>query len=177
MQEAIEKIKERAKRIKLLLLDVDGVLTDGKIIIGSYGDEIKNFDINDGLGIVFIRRAKIRCAIITAKVSKMVKIRAKHLKIDKVYENHYKIKSLEEIKRNFKVKEDEICFMGDDLIDIPILKRVGLAIAVPNAMEEVKEVAHYITKKSGGNGAVREVSDMILKFQGKWEEVTRRYFE
>ena len=170
-------VEERAKRVKLLLLDVDGVLTDGRIVMGSYGDEIKNFDVNDGFGIMLIKRAGIRCAIITAKSSRVVKIRAKHLHIDKVYENHYKIKSLQHIKRKFKVKEEEICFVGDDLIDIPILKRVGLAVAVPDAAEEVKNIAHYVTKNRGGRRAVREVCEIILKAQGKWEAVTKRYFE
>ena len=170
-------ITERAKKIKLLLLDVDGVLTDGRIIIGNYGDEIKNFHVADGLGILLVKKAKIRCAIITAKISRIVKIRARHLSIDRVYENHYKIRSLKDIKRRFRVKEDEICFVGDDLIDIPILKRAGLSVVVPDAAEEAKSAAHYITKRRGGHGAVREVCEIILKSQGKWEEVTRRYFE
>ena len=167
----------RAKNIKLLLLDVDGVLTDGRIIIGNYGDEIKNFDVKDGLGVMLIKRAGLKCAIITARSSKIVRTRAKMLAIDKVYENHYKIKSLEDIKKRFAVEEREICFVGDDLIDIPILKRVGLAVSVPNAIDEVKSIAHYVTKKPGGKGAVREVCEMILKSQGKWEKVTGRYFE
>ncbi len=170
-------ITERAKKIRLLLLDVDGVLTDGKIIIGNYGDEIKNFDVKDGLGVVLLRKAGLRCAIITARNSRIVKIRAGHLGIDKIYENHYKIKSLRNIKRRFRVKEEEICFVGDDLIDISILKRVGFAVAVPNAIKETKDVAHYITQNPGGQGAVREVCEIILKAQGKWEKVAKRYFE
>lgn len=170
-------ITERAKKIKLLLLDVDGVLTDGKIIIGNYGDEIKNFDVKDGLGVVLLRKAGLRCAIITARNSRIVKIRARHLGIDKIYENHYKIKSLRNIKRRFRVKEEEICFVGDDLIDIPILKRVGFAVTVPNAIKETKDIAHYITQNPGGRGAVREVCEIILKAQGKWEKIAKKYFE
>ena len=170
-------ITERAKKIRLLLLDVDGVLTDGRIIIGNYGDEIKNFDVKDGLGVVLLRRAGIRSAIITARSSRIVKIRARHLGINKIYENHYKIKSLQDIKRRFRVKEEEICFIGDDLIDIPILKRVGLAVTVPNAIKETKDIAHYITQNPGGRGAVREVCEIILKAEGKWEKITKRYFE
>ena len=171
------EIKDRAKKIKLLLLDVDGVLTDGRVIIGNYGDELKKFDIKDGLGVVFMRRCGIRCAIITAQSSKIVKTRAKQLGIEKIYQNHYKIKSLKDIKKRFGVEEDEICFIGDDLIDIPILKRIGLAVSVPNSVPEVREVAHYVTEKTGGAGAVREVCDMILKAQGKWEELTKEYFK
>ena len=170
-------IEERAKSIKLLLLDVDGVLTDGRIVIGSYGDEIKNFDVKDGLGIMLMKRAGIKCVIITARSSKIVKIRARQLRIDRIYENHYKIESLEDIKRRFRVKEEEICFIGDDLIDIPILKRIGFAVTVPNAIKEAKDIAHYVTQKSGGHGAVREICEIILKAQGKWEEATKRYFE
>ena len=171
-------ITERAKKIKLLLLDVDGVLTDGRIIYGNYGDEIKNFDVNDGLGMMLIKRARLKCAIITARGSRVVKKRAKILKVDKVYSNfHYKIEAFKDITRRFRVTSEEICYIGDDIIDIPLLKRVGLAVSVPNAMDEVKEVTHYITKRAGGRGAVREVCDMLLKAQGKWEQVTKRYFE
>jgi 3-deoxy-D-manno-octulosonate 8-phosphate phosphatase (KDO 8-P phosphatase) len=170
-------IQERAKKIKLLLLDVDGVLTDGKIILGSYGDELKNFDVSDGLGIVLMKRSKIRCVLVTAKCSKVVTIRMKQLGIDRVYENHFKIHALRKIIKRFRVKEEEICFIGDDLIDIPILKRAGLAVAVQNAVPEAKAVSHYVTRSKGGNGAVREVCEMILKSQGAWEAATKRYFE
>ncbi len=170
-------IETRAKKIKLLLLDVDGVLTDGKIIIGSYGDELKNFNVNDGLGIILTKKAGIKCVIITARNSKIVKIRAKQIGIDRIYENHYKIESLNDILKRFNVCCEEICFMGDELIDIAILKRVGLAVAVPNAVEEVKKIVHYVTKKEGGQGAVREVCEIILKSQDKWEGAIKRYLE
>jgi len=171
-------ITERAKKIKLLLLDVDGVLTDGRIIYGDYGDEIKNFDVNDGLGVALVKRSGLKCAIVTAKGSRVVKRRAREIGIDKVYRNfHYKIKALEDVKRRFRVNEEEICYMGDDITDIPLLKRIGLAISVPNAMDDVKKISHYTTKKMGGRGAVREVCELLIKAQGKWEEVTRRYFE
>jgi len=170
-------IKERAGKIKLLLLDVDGVLTDARIVMGNYGDEIKNFNVNDGFGIMLLKRAKLKCAIITAKSSRIVKARSRHLGIDRIYENHYKIKSFEGIKRRFRVKEEEICFVGDDLIDMPILKKVGFAVAVPDAVQEVKDIAHYVTQKRGGRGAVREICEIILKTQGRWEGVTRKYFE
>lgn len=171
------EIKERAKKIKLLLLDVDGVLTDGRVTLGNYGDEIKSFDISDGLGIVLLRKSGVRVAIITAKTSRIVKMRARHLGIEKIYQNHYKIKSFLDIKKRFKVGDEEICFVGDDLIDIPILKRVGFAVCVPDASEEAGKIAHYVTKKRGGRGAVREVCELILKSQGNWEETTKRYFE
>ena len=169
---------ERAKKIKLLVLDVDGVLTDARIVWGSFGNELKNFDVNDGLGIFLVRKSGMKCIILTAKGSRAVRKRAKQLKIDKVYQDfHYKIEALEKIKDEFNVSEDEICFMGDDIIDIPVLKRIGLAVAPPNAMSDVKTFAHFITEKKGGRGAVRELCDFLLKAQGTWGEVTARYFE
>jgi len=168
---------EKARRVKLLVLDVDGVLTDGRLIYTNSGDETKNFYVNDGLGIFMMKKAGIRCAIVTAKASRAVVNRAKTLDIDKVYQDfHYKIDALVKLRAEFGVEDNEICFVGDDLIDIPVLKRVGLAACPPNAMEEVKPFAHLITEKRGGHGAVREVCDFILKAQGKWDEVTTRYY-
>lgn len=170
-------ITEKAKKIKILLLDIDGVLTDGRIIYGNWGEELKNFNVNDGLGMVLIRKAGMKCIIVTARNSRIVKKRAKLLSVDRVYGNSIlKIEALEDIVKRYGVTHDEICFIGDDIIDIPILKRIGLAAAVPNAMDEVKAVAHFITKKKGGKGAVREVCDMLLKAQGKWGEVTEKFF-
>lgn len=178
MENYSPEISEKAKKIKVLVLDVDGVLTDGRIIHGTYGDEIKNFDVNDGLGMFLVRKSGLKCVILTAKGSRVVMKRAKELKVDKVYKNfHYKIEALAKIKRQFKVTDEEICFVGDDLIDIPVLKRVGLAISPPNAMDDVKKFAHFITQKKGGHGAVREVCDFLLKSQGTWDKVTARYFE
>jgi len=173
-----EEIIERARKIKLLLLDVDGVLTDGRLIYGSYGDELKNFDVNDGIGIFLIKKAEIKCVILTARASRVVTRRAKELRIDKVYHNfHYKINALESIKKKFKTADEEICFIGDDVIDIPILKRIGLSVCPPNAMENVKPFAHLLTKQRGGRGAVREVCELLLKAQGRWEEVMSKYLE
>ncbi len=173
-----EEVIEKAKKIKVLVLDVDGVLTDGQMIYGSYGDELKNFDVNDGLGLYLMKKAGLKRVILTAKSSRVLKRRSRTLRVDKVYHNfHYKIKAFESIKKKFKASDEEICFAGDDLIDIPVLKRVGLAVCPPNAMDEVKQFAHLITQKTGGRGAVREVCDLILKAQGLWDEVTSVYFE
>ena len=174
----MSNIQDKARKIKLVLLDIDGVMTDGRMIYDNRGNELKNFNVNDGLGIFLIKKAGIKTAIITAQSSNIVKRRAKVLSIDKVYADyHYKIEALGDIKQKFRVQEDEICFVGDELIDMPILKRVGLAVAVSNAINEVKKIAHVITEKSGGKGAVREVCELILKAQGKWDEVTAVYFE
>ena len=173
-----QEIVDKVKKIKLLLLDVDGVLSDGRMIYGSYGDDIKNYNVNDGLGIMMIRRVGFKCAILTAKASRMVMRRAKDLKIDKVFKDyHYKSEAWDKILKTFKVNPEEICFIGDDVLDIPILRRVGFAVCPPNAMDEAKEHAHLITEKKGGHGAVREICDLILKAQNKWEETTKRYYE
>ncbi|MCM8765810.1 MAG: HAD-IIIA family hydrolase [Candidatus Omnitrophica bacterium] len=170
-------IFEKAKKIKILIMDVDGVLTDGKFYYGNYGDELKAFDIQDGFGLTLLQRGGIKTIIITAGNSKIVKRRAKHLRITKVYQKAYrKLETYEKILRKFRIKDEEVCYMGDDLIDIPILKRVGLAVCVPNAREELKSIVHYVTNRQGGEGAVREIAELILKAQNKWELVTQRYF-
>jgi len=165
-------IEERAKKIKLLILDVDGVLTDGRIIYDNFGDEIKCFNVYDGFGMTLLHRAGIKSVIITAKKTRIVKRRAKDMHVAKVYSNYEKLKVYEKVIKRFRVKDEETCFIGDDLIDLPVLKRAGLSIAPPEAMEEVKNICHYITKKSGGRGAVREVIEIILKAQGLWDKVT-----
>ena len=164
--------KQRIQKIKLLIMDVDGVLTDGKIIYDSQGNEVKVFDAQDGYGIVFFQRAGFKTAIITARSSKVVTIRAKDLKINKVYQDACpKINAYNRLLREFKMTDEEVCYVGDDLVDIPILKKVGFSVGVPKAVAEVKEHAHYVTKKNGGHGAVREVVELILKTQGMWKSI------
>jgi len=166
----------RAQKIKLLILDIDGVMTDGRIVYGDAGDELKFFDVQDGFGILLIRRAGIGVAIITAKGSKVVKKRAKELGIDGLYQNATdKLKAFENVLKKFKITPEEIAFVADDLVDIPVLKRVGLAIAVPNAVDEAKQHAHMITAKKGGRGAVREVCEFLIKSQGKWNDILKKY--
>lgn len=166
---------DRLKKIKLLILDVDGVLTDGKIIIDSKGEEIKVFDVQDGFGLVILRKSGIKTAILTARASRVVHHRAKDLKIDKVYQDAYpKLDYYKKLLREFKLKDEEVCFMGDDWPDIEVLKQVGFAVAVPNAVPEAKEVADYVTKNRGGAGAVREVIELILKDRGLWPAIISR---
>ncbi len=170
-------INERIKKIKLLIMDVDGVLTDGKFYYGNYGDELKAFDIHDGFGLTLLNRAGIKTVIITAGNSRVVTRRAKHLHVTKVYQKAFKkIEAYEKVLKKFGVSDEKICYIGDDLIDLPILRRVGFSVCVPNAREELKTVVHYITTRRGGEGAVREVVELLLKTQDKWQEVTQRYF-
>lgn len=170
-------VEERAKKIKLLILDVDGVMTDGRITFTDYGDELKFFHVHDGLGLVLLHRAGIPSVIITASRSRTVLRRAKELGIAKVFQNSTnKLKTYEMVLRKFKVTHEEVCFIGDDLIDLPILSRCGLAVCVANGSDEIKPLAHYVTKTPGGQGAIREVTDLILKTQGKWSPLTQPYF-
>ncbi len=171
-----DDIQEKAKKIKVLVLDVDGVMTDGRIIYDNFGDEFKVFDVQDGYGLVLWHRAGLKSAIVTAKKTKIVARRAKECRFTRVFQNaRDKGTIYGKILRAFRVTDDEICFIGDDLLDLPIMTRAGLAVAVPYSREEVKSQAHYITKAQGGRGAVREVIELILKSQGKWEELTGKY--
>ena len=168
-------VEERAKKIKLLILDVDGVLTDSRIIYDNYGDELKCFNVYDGFGMTLLYRAGIRSAILTAKKTNIVMRRAKDMRVAKVYSGYKKLEIYEKAIKKFKVKDEEVRFVGDDFIDLPVLKRVGLSVAPSEAIEEVKNSCHYITKKSGGKGAVREVVEMILKSQGLWYNMISEY--
>ncbi|MBN1871585.1 MAG: HAD-IIIA family hydrolase [Candidatus Omnitrophica bacterium] len=171
-------IEQKAKNIKLLIMDVDGVLTDGRIVYTDGGDQLKFFSVLDGMGLALLSKSGIKSAILTAKKSRIVTERAKDMHIDRVYQDAVnKLKVFKEVLSDFKVKSDEVCFIGDDVLDIPVLRKVGLAVSVPNAVSEVKNEVHYITIKHGGKGAVREVIDMILKHQGKMDSVIKKFYE
>jgi 3-deoxy-D-manno-octulosonate 8-phosphate phosphatase (KDO 8-P phosphatase) len=162
-------MKDALKKIKCLAMDLDGVLTDGRIIIDSNGVETKNFDVQDGFGIVFLKKCAIKTAIISARASGVIAHRAKDLKIDKVYEGAYpKLGAYESMLKEFKVSDEEVCFIGDDLADLSVMRRCGFAVAVANAVAEVKQIADHVTVKQGGRGAVRETIELILKAQGHW---------
>ena len=166
-----EQLTEKVKKIKLLVLDVDGVLTDGRIIYDSKGRDSKFFDVHDGLGVYVLNRLGIKTILVTAKGSKVLKHRAKDMQVSEVYEDAVpKTKALDKIVKKYNVSAEEVCFIGDDLVDISVMKRVGFPVAVENACSQAKEAALYVTKKRGGRGAVREVAELILMTQGKWEE-------
>jgi 3-deoxy-D-manno-octulosonate 8-phosphate phosphatase (KDO 8-P phosphatase) len=172
----VDDLRAKAAQVKMLLLDVDGVLTDGRIIYDSRGRDMKFFDVHDGLGVYMLRRAGIRTILITAKGSKTIKPRARDMRVEDVYANITpKSLVLDKIIKKYKLQASEICFVGDDLVDLCVMKRVGLPIAVFNAAQEIKKAATYITIRHGGRGAVREVAELILKSQGKWEEALKAY--
>ena len=167
----------KIKAIKILILDVDGVMTDGKIIYDDDGKEIKIFDVKDGHGIKLLMRAGIDVAIITARESKVVLHRARNLGIEMVYQKAMdKVIAFEDILKKRQLSPQETAYIGDELVDIPLLRRVGFAVTVKDAVADVKKRIDYITAKNGGCGAVREICELILKVQGKWEQVTARYF-
>jgi len=171
-------IERRASRIKLLLMDCDGVLTDGRLWLTEDGDEQKSFNAHDGLGLTLLHRAGLKSGIITGRASKAVTRRAAELGVEFVRQGEPdKIAAFEQLLQQAGVAESEVAFVGDDLPDIPIMKRAELAIAVADAVAETRSVAHYVTRAKGGRGAVREVIELILKSQGRWAEVTEGYLK
>ena len=160
----------KLQQIKMILMDVDGVLTSGEIIYTAAGDEIKVFNIHDGMGITLARMAGLKTGIITGRMSEMVRRRAEELKFDAVVQGQvHKLAAYEDIREQFHLLDEAIAYIGDDLVDLCILKRVGFSVAVANARETVKETCDYVTEAAGGRGAVREVIDLILQGQGKLE--------
>jgi len=170
-----EDVTARAQRIKLLLMDCDGVMTDARIWLTSDGDEQKAFHARDGQGISIWHRAGYQSGIISGRASAGVQRRAHELKMEYVHQYaKNKIIALEEILERAKVSEDECCYVGDDLGDIGVMRRVGLAVAVADAAPDTKAAAHYVTTIVGGNGALREVIELILKAQGRWDELVAK---
>ncbi len=170
-------IRQRAARIKLFLCDVDGVLTDGSIFIGGER-EFKRFNIRDGLGLVVARRAGLKVGWVSARPSLATKLRADELKIDFLVQqgdNISKTGAIEQLIAEQKLNWSDVCFVGDDIIDLGPLTRAGLAVAVGDAVPEAKAAAHFTTKAVGGRGAVREAVELILRSQKKWQPFVQKY--
>jgi 3-deoxy-D-manno-octulosonate 8-phosphate phosphatase (KDO 8-P phosphatase) len=169
-------VMKRAKRIKLFLMDVDGTLTDGSVCLISKmasGDlsEMKTFDAHDGAGLTLAHIMGMKTGLITGRNSAATAQRAKEMKMDFVFQGRAKkLEAYEECQRLSDVGDAETAYLGDDLPDIPLLKRAGLAVATANAVHDVKKVAHFVTRASGGHGAAREVVELILRAQGRWKE-------
>lgn len=171
-----KNIKDKLKKIKLLIMDVDGVMTDGRIIMDDEGREIKNFNVRDGHGLKLIQRYGIKVAILTGRQSKVVEHRAKDLEIKDVYQKVYNKKEVfDKILKKHKLSANDAAFIGDDIVDIPVLRRVGFSVAVADAADVVKKSVDYVTKNRGGHGAIREVCEMILQAQDKWREIAAKY--
>lgn len=169
-------MKYKLKDIRLLLLDVDGVMTDGGIIYDGNGLETKVFNVKDGHGIKMLQRYGIEVGIITGRDSRVVDFRAKELAIELLYQGALKkLDCYLDVKQKTGLTDSQIAYMGDDVIDVPVMKRVAFAAAPADALIEARKVAHYVSTLAGGRGAVREVCDMILKGRGFWDEVAARY--
>ena len=173
-------ILKRASQIKLLLMDVDGVLTDGNLYNVPDRDgkmvETKGFDSQDGIALQWLNWKDVKTGVVSGRVSPATEERARQVRMTYVYQGHIeKVPILEQILADAKISASEVAYMGDDLTDVVILRRVGLAIATANAREEVKRAAHYVTQAAGGRGAVREVAELLLKAQNRWEEILKHY--
>lgn len=174
----LSSVMERAKAVRLLILDVDGVLTDGSLQYGIDGETLKTFNVLDGLGIQMLQRTGVATAIISARKSAIVNKRASDLGINIVIQgSHDKLSGFNETVEKLGLRPEQCGFMGDDVIDLPVLTRVGFAVSVPNGRPEVHQVAHYVTDAGGGRGAVREVCEMIMRAQGTFETALQPYLK
>jgi 3-deoxy-D-manno-octulosonate 8-phosphate phosphatase (KDO 8-P phosphatase) len=170
------QVDRRAARVKLLLMDCDGVLTDGRITLLENGDEEKSFHTRDGHGLVLLHRAGLQSGIISGRTSSLVERRARDLGIAYVRQGTWdKIKDFDEVLAAAGVEENDTAYVGDDVTDIPLMHRCGFAVAVADATAETRAAAHYTTTLPGGFGAIREVCELILKAQGRWPELMQRY--
>ena len=176
--EDVSTIERRASHIKLLLMDCDGVLTDGRLWLLENGGEQKSFNTKDGLGFELLRRAGVRSGIITGRTSQALARRADELGIEFLRQgDEQKLNAFEKVLAEAKLDESRVAYIGDDLSDIPLMKRCELSVAVADAVEETRSVAHYVTQAKGGRGAVREVIEMILKSQGLWNDLVEPYLK
>ena len=171
-------MQDKLAKIKLLLLDVDGVLTNGQIIYDNQGNELKAFDVKDGHGLKLLQRAGIKIGIITGRSSDVVRLRAKELGIEILYQGALrKLEPYLEILSEQGLTDDQVAYVGDDVIDLPILRRVGFSATVADAVPEVPPLVDYVASRPGGRGAVREICDLLLRASGQWDELTKKYFD
>lgn len=176
LMKQLQKHIDKLKNIRLLLLDVDGVMTDGRIIYGADDQEIKQFHVRDGLGIRLAMRAGIQVGVVTGRRSEALMNRCRNLGIELIYAGAVdKASLLERIAAESKVSPEAMAFVGDDLVDLPLMQKVGLSFAVADAHELVRAHADLTTAAPGGSGAVREICELLLKSQGRWENIVRDY--
>ena len=172
-----DDFRDRARKINILVMDVDGVLTGGEIILDKQGNELKMFHVRDGHGIKMLQRTGVKTAIITGRSSSVVSIRADELGIEDVFQGaKEKLPAFAELLERHGFKEEEAAYIGDDIVDLPVMRRAGLSFTVADAEQYAKEAAHFVAGRNGGRGAVREVIDLLLKARGEWETVTAKYF-
>lgn len=170
------EVWQRARLIRLLILDVDGVLTDGRLNFDKAGEAFKVFHVRDGHGIKMLQHAGIEVAFLSGRRSDAAYHRARELDINRFHEGlRDKVPVLEQLRNTLQLNLEEIATVGDELVDLPLFSRVGLAVAVADAVPEVRDAAHWITSLPGGQGAVREVCDLLLKAQGHWDNLVKRW--
>jgi 3-deoxy-D-manno-octulosonate 8-phosphate phosphatase (KDO 8-P phosphatase) len=173
-----DDVLDRARKVNLVLMDVDGVLTDGRILMYSDGTEGRAFSARDGHGIRMGQRGGLLFGIVSGRDSKVVSDRAEELYITEVHQGIFdKIERYREILERFQLPPESVCYIGDDLVDVPVLREVGLAVAPANGEQSVRDLVHWVTPSGGGDGAVRDTVDLLLRAKGKWESVTDRYFK
>ena len=171
-------MQDKLAKIKLLLLDVDGVLTDGRIIYDNQGNELKAFDVKDGHGLKLLQRAGVKVGIITGRSSEVVSLRAAELGIEILYQGALqKLEPYLEILSAQGLTDEQVAYVGDDVVDLPILSRVGFSATVADAVPDVLPLVDYVASRFGGRGAVREVCDLLLRASGRWDELTKKYFD
>lgn len=172
----MKDLRDRASKITHVFLDVDGVLTDGRIIYGESGKELKYFDVKDGVGIKLAQRVNLEFVIITGRESQILVQRCEELGIHEIHQKCWnKSGRLIEILNEKKISPEQIAYMGDDIVDLPAMKKVGLAAAPSDSVQEIRDIAHFVTDKPGGYGAVRELIELILKSRGLWDKVLLEY--
>jgi len=167
-----DRFKGKIENVALILMDVDGVLTDGGIILGTKNSEYKVFDVQDGMGVTLARIAGLKVGLITGRQSDIVARRAEELHMDVCYQGvPDKLGPYLKILEKYGLSDEQVCYIGDDLLEMVILERAGFSVAVANARPEVKDICDYVTENHGGHGAIRETIELILKGQGKWQNV------
>ena len=172
----MEQIKAKAEKIKLVVFDVDGVLTNGSLFYGDDGQEYKAFQSRDGHGMKMLQKSGVDIAIITGRTSEVVKYRAKNLNIDHVYQGQLdKLPAFKSLLEKLKLLPEEVAYVGDDVVDLPVMIRVGLAITVSDGHDLAKKHAHWITQNPGGQGAAREICEFIMQAQGTWDTLIQEY--
>jgi len=165
-----------AESVKLVVFDIDGVMTDGTISVDGNGVERKQFHVRDGSGIKFLIRSALRVAVISGRECAANLHRARELGIEDVIQNaKRKLPAYEQLLEKYNLTDEQVCYVGDDLLDLPLVTRAGLGVAVADAVDELRAAADYVTAATGGRGAVREVADLILRAQGKWDAIMQRY--
>ena len=176
--ELYEGLAIRASKVRMIIFDIDGVMSDGRLHYTGDGELFKTFFTRDGLGISLARQSGIKLAAITGRRSKIVATRCKELKFDAIYQGHlYKTTAYEKLKQDYCLADEQFAYIGDDLVDLPIMVKVGFAATVADAVSDVKKIAHFISDFNGGEGAVRQIIEFILKAQGKWQSLVQDYLD